>query len=104
MLQRMLVILHVDEVKIHISRQYKEKLNIISCCPFGPFPSPQVSIVHVHYALTKPRQGQKYLLNHKDEFFSFWHQPCPSLENNITFSTSQGVKMTHGLLCMCSRL
>ena len=40
-------------------------------------PSPLVLIVHLHYALTRPPQQKKYLLNHKAQFLFFW--PCNSL-------------------------
>ena len=66
-----------------MARQFKNK-NFL--CLFGPPPSPLVCIVYLHYALMRPPQGQKYLLNHKDQFFSFWYQPCNSLEDNIPFS------------------
>ena len=49
----------------------KKNLNIFLCL-FGHPPSPPVYYVHLHYALIGPAQRQKYLLNHKDQFFFFW--------------------------------
>ena len=56
--------------KIHILRQDKKNPKIkFSLCLFGPPPFPLVCNVHLHYTLTRRPQWQKYLLNHKDQFF-----------------------------------
>lgn len=72
-----------DEINIHILRQNKNLKHFV--CQFGLPSSSLVWIVHLPYALIRPPQWQKYMLNYKDQIF-FWLQPYNSLENNVHFS------------------
>ena len=91
----------IDETKIHILRQGKTNLkHKLLLCPSASSLPTSVH-VHLHYVFTRPPQ---YLLSHRNQFFSFWRQPCNSLEDNIPFLMLEGVTMTHHSPCTCRRL
>lgn len=69
-------------MKIQILRQDKN-LNIKFFFAIWASSLPSSVIMHLHYVLTRPSQWQKYMLNRKDQFFSFWHQPYNSWDDNI---------------------
>lgn len=64
------ILLGPGDDKIHILRQQKFKTTFI-LCPFGPPLSPLVCVARLHYALARPLQWQKYLLDHKAQFLFF---------------------------------
>ena len=61
-----------NEIEIHSLKQDKKNSDIkfFSALPL---------------CVNQTPQGQKHTLNHKDPVFSFWCQPCNSLEDNILY-------------------
>ena len=55
--------------------------------------------MHLHYASTRPPQQQKYLLYHKDQYFSFQHQPHDTSQDDIPSSILWMATMTYHSSC-----